>query len=163
MLAKGWTLGASSGLRFMHGVIRLYHKASVRLLTDYWRSHPADMIVSLVPNFNRAMFQAVNASLPAAYYVSILTDFADYPPHFWMESQDQHFSCGTEKAVEQALVMGHPKALIFRASGMILRPRFYDPVTVDRATERAKLGLDPSKPTGLVLFGGQGSKVMLSI
>ena len=46
---------------------------------------------------------------------------------------------------------------------MILRPSFYEPVTVDHAVERKKLGLDPERPTGLVLFGGQGSKVMLEI
>ena len=46
---------------------------------------------------------------------------------------------------------------------MILRPHFYEPVNVDRAAERARLGLDPTRPTGLVLFGGQGSKVMLEI
>jgi UDP-N-acetylglucosamine:LPS N-acetylglucosamine transferase len=46
---------------------------------------------------------------------------------------------------------------------MILRPTFYEPVTVDRAAERTRLGLDPEKPTGLVLFGAQGSKVMLEI
>jgi UDP-N-acetylglucosamine:LPS N-acetylglucosamine transferase len=46
---------------------------------------------------------------------------------------------------------------------MILRPKFYEPVKVDRAVERARLGLDPSRPTGLVLFGGQGSNVMLDI
>ena len=27
MLAKGWTLGSAQGLIFMHGVIRLYHRA----------------------------------------------------------------------------------------------------------------------------------------
>jgi UDP-N-acetylglucosamine:LPS N-acetylglucosamine transferase len=46
---------------------------------------------------------------------------------------------------------------------MILRPRFYEPVNVDRAAERLKLGLDPDRPTGMVLFGGQGSSVMLDI
>jgi UDP-N-acetylglucosamine:LPS N-acetylglucosamine transferase len=46
---------------------------------------------------------------------------------------------------------------------MILSPRFYEPVNADRTVERARLGLDPAKPTGLVLFGGQGSRVMLEI
>ena len=36
MLAKGWTLGSGQGLQFMHGVIRLYHGATVRLLTQHW-------------------------------------------------------------------------------------------------------------------------------
>ena len=46
---------------------------------------------------------------------------------------------------------------------MILRPSFYQPVTADRVAERRRLGLDPELPTGLVLFGGQGSSVMPEI
>jgi UDP-N-acetylglucosamine:LPS N-acetylglucosamine transferase len=80
-----------------------------------------------------------------------------------MERQKQWVICGTSKAVEQARAMGYGEDRILRASGMILRPGFYDPVKVDREAERQKLGLDPEKPTGLVLFGGQGSKVMLEI
>jgi len=164
MLAKGWTLGSAQGLQFMHGVIRLYHRPAVRVLTQYWKDTRPDMVVSLVPNFNRAMYQSLRAALPEVPYVTILTDFADYPPHFWIErGQDQFLVCGTEKAVEQARALGHSRDRIFATSGMILRPRFYEPVTVDRAAERVWLGLDPARPTGLVLFGGQGSKVMLEI
>src|SRR6185295_5631610 len=83
--------------------------------------------------------------------------------HFWMEKQVQYLICGSDKAVEQARALGYAPERILRASGMILRPGFYQPVTVDRAEERKKLGLDPERPTGLVLFGGQGSKVMLEI
>ena len=46
---------------------------------------------------------------------------------------------------------------------MILRPDFYEPTTVDRAVERVRLGLRADWPTGLVLFGGEGSKAMLRI
>ena len=46
---------------------------------------------------------------------------------------------------------------------MILRPKFYEPVTSDRSAERKRLGLDPNLPTGLVLFGGEGSSAMLNI
>jgi 1,2-diacylglycerol 3-beta-galactosyltransferase len=92
-----------------------------------------------------------------------LTDLADYPPHFWIERQNQYLICGTEKAVEQARSLGHPPERIFQTSGMILRPNFYQPINVDREAERRKLGLDPHLPTGLVLFGGQGSSVMPQI
>jgi hypothetical protein len=164
MLVKGWTLGSAQGLQFMHGVIRLYHDPTVRLLTAHWRDTQPDLVVSLVPNFNRAMYQSLRAALPAVPYVTILTDFADYPPHFWMETgQEQYFICGTEKAVQQARSLGYTDDRIYPASGMILRPRFYEPVNIDRERERERLGLDPSLPTGLVLFGGQGSKVMLEI
>ena len=163
MLARGWTLGAAQGLRLMHGVIRLYHSATVRVLKAHWTESRPDLLVSLVPNFNRALLQSLRAALPAVPFVTILTDFADYPPHFWIERQDQFLICGTDKAVEQAHAMGYPDQRVFRTSGMILRPIFYDPVKVDRSAERTRLGLDPAKPTGLVLFGGQGSKVMLDI
>ncbi len=168
LLAKGWTLGSAQGLVFMHGVIRLYHRPVVRLLIEYWKKTRPDMVVSVVPNFNRAMYESLRAALPKVPYVTILTDMADFPPHFWIESgQDQYFICGTDRAVEQARALGHRPERILRASGMILRPKFYEPAPIDRAAgrdrERARLGLDPSRPTGLVLFGGQGSSVMLDI
>ena len=163
MLAKGWTLGSAQGLRFMHGVIRLYHGKTVRLLERHWSETKPDLVVSLVPNFNRAMFESLQTALPRTPYVTILTDLADYPPHFWIEKQLQFLICGTEKAVEQAQAMGHDDAHVFRTSGMILRPRFYEPIVVDRPEERKRLGLDPGERVGLVLFGGQGSTAMLEI
>jgi hypothetical protein len=163
MLNRGWTLGSAQGLKFVHGMIRLYHRPIVRLLEEFWPESQPDLVVSLVPNFNRAMCQSLGAARPATPYVTILTDFADYPPHFWIERQEQYFICGTDKAVEQARELGHNDAHVFRASGMILRPKFYDDAKLDRAAERTRLGLDPAKPTGIVLFGGQGSKVMLEI
>ncbi len=164
MLAKGWTLGSAEGLMFIHGVIRLYHGSTTKLLSRHWLESKPDLVVSLVPNFNRTMYQGLRAALPQVPYVTILTDFADHPPHFWMEPhQEQFFICGTAKAADQARAQGHAEDRIFRTSGMILRPSFYQPVTADRALERTRLGLDPDKPTGLVLFGGQGSKVMIDI
>jgi 1,2-diacylglycerol 3-beta-galactosyltransferase len=163
MLARGWTLGASAGLRFMHRVIRMYHEPTVRLLSEFWRKDRPDMVVSLVPNFNRALREGLRGARPLAPYVTILTDFADYPPHFWIEQQDQYLICGTEKACQQAYALGHAKEKVFRTSGMILRPHFYVPLKVDRALERERLNLRPFVPTGLVLFGGQGSKVMIEI
>jgi hypothetical protein len=163
MLAKGWTLGSAQGLLFMQGVIRLYHRPTTKLLSRHWLESKPDMVVSLVPNFNRTLYQGLRKALPEVPYVTILTDFADYPPHFWMEKQEQYFICGTAKAELQARVLGHTEDRVFRTSGMILRPTFYEPVNVDRAAERLRLGLDPEKPTGLVLFGGQGSRVMLEI
>jgi hypothetical protein len=163
MLAQGWTLGSATGLRFMHLVLRAYHNPMVTLLERHWKATTPDLVVSLVPNFNRPVYDSLHGVLPKVRYVTILTDFADYPPHFWMEKQAQYLICGTEKAVEQARGLGYAADRIFRASGMILRPKFYQPVTADRAVERKKLGLDPNRTTGLVLFGGQGSSVMVDI
>jgi UDP-N-acetylglucosamine:LPS N-acetylglucosamine transferase len=46
---------------------------------------------------------------------------------------------------------------------MIIRPAFYEAPAGDRAAHMRQLGLDPDRPTGLVLFGGHGSKAMLGI
>lgn len=163
LLAKGWTLGSELMLPAMHRIIRLYHGAQVRLLTEHWKKTKPDMVVSVVPNFNRSMWESLKAASPATPYVTILTDMADYPPHFWMEKQEQYFICGTDRAEKQALGLGHSRDRVFRASGMILRPKFYEAAEIDRAAECRKIGLDPTKPIGLVLFGGQGSKVMLEL
>jgi 1,2-diacylglycerol 3-beta-galactosyltransferase len=95
--------------------------------------------------------------------VTILTDIADYPPHTWIERHPGYYICGSGKAVEQARAHGHPPERVFQVSGMILRPHFYSPPQIDTAAERTRLGLNPELPTGLVLFGGHGSDVMLSI
>jgi len=103
-------------------------------------------VVSLVPNFNRSICQSLAQALPGVPLVTILTDIADYPPHFWIErGGDQHFICGSAKAVEQARALGHPAEKVHRVSGMILNPRFYEipPLAPgERARARAELGFD---------------------
>jgi hypothetical protein len=166
MLKKGWTLGSPELMVGMHWVIRLFHSKTVGLLEAFWRERRPDMVVSLVPNLDRALCESLARALPGVPFVTILTDIADYPPHFWMEKQVQHFICGSAKAVEQAHGMGHAEDKVHRVSGMILNPRFYEiaPLSGEaRAAARAKLGFDPAKPVGLVLFGGQGSAAMRQI
>lgn len=163
LLANGWTLGSQYLLPSMHGIIRLYHPAQVRALADFWKRSDPAMVVSFVPNFNRALFQSLRQAKPETPFVTVLTDFADYPPHFWLENQDHHVICGTEKAYRQALASGKRRDRVFLVSGMILRPAFYEWIPRDRATERSSIGLHPAKPTGLILFGGQGSSVISKI
>ena len=162
-LKKGWTLGTPQSVRVLQLFIRLLHPQSVRLLEDFWRSSQADLVVSLVPHFNRAMAESLRHVRPATRFVTLLTDIADYPPHFWIEPLGQYIVCGSDRAVAQARAMDICDGRIFQASGMILHPRFYQAISCDRRAERKQRGLDPDAPTGLVLFGGQGSSAMLEI
>lgn len=162
-LKKRWTLGSPQLLRLLQAIIRLYHRQEVDLLERYWQTRKPDLVVSFVPHFNRALCESLSRACPGTPFVTVLTDLADYPPHFWIERQRQYLVCGTDKAVAQALALGHTRERVFRVSGMILHPRFYEPIAVEREAERRKLGLDPSLPTGLLLFGGQGSPVMADI
>ena len=163
LLKKGWTLGSDQLLKVLHLVIRLFEPKLVALLRDFWRTGRPDMVVSLIPNFDRALKLSLDEGLPGTPLVTILTDIADYPPHFWIEQQEQYLICGSDRAVEQARALGHQERFILRASGMILNPRFYQPIEADRRAERQRLGLNPEWPTGLVLFGGEGSALMIEI
>jgi len=163
-LARGWTLGLAQELKLLQALIRLGHRSLTAQLTRHWQKTKPDLVVSLVPNFNRAMYQALSAARPRVPYVTILTDFADSPPHFWIEPlQAQHLICGTEKAVAQARAAGYDEARIHRTSGMIIRPDFYQASSIDRRVEMRKLQLDPDLPTGIVMFGGHGSAAMRRI
>jgi 1,2-diacylglycerol 3-beta-galactosyltransferase len=166
VLRNGWTLGSGAVLQVLHGVVRVLHPFAVRRLADFWRNSPGgppDLVLSLVPNLNRTMCEALVQVAPGVPYVTLLTDLADYPPHFWIEKQEQFLICGASRAVDQARQMGHPPERIFRTSGMVLHPRFYTPDTSDRGAERRRLGLELDRVTGLVLFGGQGSRQILDI
>src|ERR1700692_2252483 len=143
MLRTGWTMGSPQLMRVMQLVVWTYHAPSVRVLEQYWKEHPADMVVSLVPHFNRALRESYEKAFPGRPFVTVLTDLADYPKHFWIERESQYLVCGTDKAVEQARALGHLDGTVFRTSGMILHPRFYEPSQGDQAAERKKLGLLP--------------------
>jgi UDP-N-acetylglucosamine:LPS N-acetylglucosamine transferase len=163
MLRNGWTLGTKQMVPVMHLLIRLSHRAQVQVLTRHWAAHRPDMVVSLIPHYNRALREALDHAWPGTPFVTILTDIADYPPNFWIERLDQYVVCGSDQAVRQARACGLPDSHIIRTSGMILHPRFYAPLPADRAEERMGMGLRPDLPTGLVLFGGEGSTDMVRI
>jgi 1,2-diacylglycerol 3-beta-galactosyltransferase len=133
------------------------------MLAKYWGEHPADLVLSVIPHFNRALAESIRRATPATAFATLLTDFADYPPHFWIERQRQFLICGTQKAEQQAFEHGHDRDHVFLASGMVMKAKFYEKPTVDREVELRRLGLDPALPTGIVLFGGHGSSTMLDI
>jgi Glycosyltransferase family 28 C-terminal domain len=164
LLRNGWTLGATQLLRVLQTTIKLFHGPLVKLLVKRFRQNPADLLVSVIPHFNREIAEAWKAVYPERPFVTIITDLADYPPHFWIEpNKEQFVICGSERAVEQARAMGKDASRIYATSGMILRPDFYDRESSDPAALRKEIGLQPELPTGILLFGGFGSKVMFEI
>jgi len=166
ILRKGWTRFARQLLIVLQTTIRVYHSPIVKLLRTYWAEHPSDLVLSVIPHFNREIAESLSpdgTGVAGPPFVTLITDLADFPPHFWIERESEYIIAGTERARQQALTIGLPDNHIFRTSGMILKPRFYEKISVDRVAERKKLGLEPNCPTGIVLFGGHGSQVMLDI
>jgi 1,2-diacylglycerol 3-beta-galactosyltransferase len=164
LLRNGWTLGTAQLLRVLQFTIRLFHGPMVKLLAGYFQQHPADLLVSVIPHFNREIGEAWSSVYAERPFVTIITDLADFPPHFWIEPmKEQNVICGTGRAVEQARQMGKDASHIFATSGMILRPDFYQAGNTDPVALRRELNLRPDLPTGMLLFGGFGSKVMYDI
>src|SRR5450631_1057376 len=139
-LARGWSLGLAQELKFLQALIRLCHQGMTNRLRRHWRRTQPDLVVSLIPNFNRTLCEALAGARPGAPYVTLMTDFADLPPHFWIEpGQSQHFICGTPKAVAQARAMGYGPSQVHATSGMIVRPDFYRGACVNRREAIAQL------------------------
>ena len=163
MIKKGWTLGTAQLLKGLHLLIRLCNKPVINLLNNHWEKTKPEMVVSLIPNFNRQMAESLWQILPGTPFVTILTDFADYPPHFWIEPESDFVICGTARAAQQACSMGHSAEKVFTTSGTILNPAFYASPVIDRFAVRESLGLQRDYTTGLVMFGGQGASAMADI
>lgn len=163
-LSSGFTLGLAQELRILQAMIRAAHAPIVERLARHWAQTKPDLVVSLVPNFNRALGQSVKCALRHVPFVTVMTDLADHPPHFWADLEGtEHLVCGTAHAYAQALSQGIPASRLHLVSGMMLTPGFYKPASTDRRAERRSHGIDTDSPVGLVMFGGHGSRAMRGI
>jgi len=146
-------------LRLMHAGIRVRRRALVRTLATWLRAQARpEAVVSVFPNFNGVLRDAVHEALPGVPLVVVLTDFADFPRRFWIEPGLDRVVVGSQEAAEQALGLGIPAERVSLVSGMILHPRFYragGPEVRERV--RAELGIGPLEFTVALLFGGKGS------
>ena len=98
-LKRGWTLGMAQELKLLQAMIRLGHGTMLKVLQRHWAQTEPDLVVSVVPNFNRVLGESVASSLPGVPFVTVMTDLADLPPHFWIEPDvPQHLVCGTPQA-----------------------------------------------------------------
>ena len=164
MQKSGWTWLWPLKMRLNKFLVKLNHDVGVKIFEEYWREQQPDLVLSFMPLYNKGLRESLEKAKPGTPYVTVMVDFADYPPAFWIEPETDNYTvCGTEKAVAQARALGTKEELIISSSGMVIHPRFYESLTDDRATERQKLGLDPDRLTGVVMFGGHGSKAMLDI
>lgn len=146
------------GLQWL--VRRLQARLARRVAEEISRCQPA-AVLSVIPNFNGVLADAVRQSRPRVRFFVLLTDFADFPPHFWLEPGLDSAIVPTDHAVRQALDVGLPSDRIFRISGLVLHPRFYPrPPAERRAVLRRAMGIGDDQPVVLVIFGGKGSPEM---
>jgi UDP-N-acetylglucosamine:LPS N-acetylglucosamine transferase len=165
ILRHRWNVFMVPLLRVMHGAIRVRRRALVRTLAAWLRARPRPgAVVSVFPNFNGVIRDAIAAAHPGVPLVVVLTDLADFPPRFWIERGLDRVVVATDEARGQALAMGIPEGRITRVSGMVLHPRFHRPSEKDAGPRfRAEHGLSPTDFVVTLLFGGKGSPEMLPL
>jgi 1,2-diacylglycerol 3-beta-galactosyltransferase len=163
LLRSGWTMGTRLYVAVMHRAIAMMHPALVDAFSKRWHELQPDLVLSVTPHLNRAMFESLRAVRPHAHFVVMPSDMADCPPHFWFERLDHAVICGTERLYEQARAIVPRPDNVWRVSGMALRPNFYDPIQAERSAERQAIGLRPDLPTGLLSFGGFASPRVVEI
>jgi hypothetical protein len=148
-------------LRLMQFCIRRLRGPLSRKMAQELRAAPAPLVMSLAPNFNAVLRDAVRAALPGTSFFVLLTDYADFPRHFWIEPGVDRVVVGSDRAAQQAREAGLPEERITRTSGMVLHPRFYaggGPAARDIA--RRELGIPHDAFVVMELFGGKGSAEM---
>jgi UDP-N-acetylglucosamine:LPS N-acetylglucosamine transferase len=165
ILRRNWNMLMVPLLRLMHAVIRIRRRALVRRLGEWLRTVPCPAaVVSVMPNFNGVMRDAIEATHPGTPLVVVLTDLADFPPRFWIEPGIDRVVVGTDEAREQALGLGLPPERITRVSGMVLNPSFYRAGGAEgREGARKGLGLGTEDFVVTLLFGGKGSPQMVPL
>src|SRR5262245_14191158 len=161
ILRRRWTVLLEPLLRLMHGAIRLRLRSLSNAPTQHLAalSRPA-AVLSVMPNLNGVIRDALAAAHPGVPFTVLLTDFADFPPRFWMEPGIGRVIVGSPQAAAQARQLGIAEECVSRVSGMVLHPRVYQmggPQARARVRDELRIADDF---TILLIFGGKGSPEM---
>jgi 1,2-diacylglycerol 3-beta-galactosyltransferase len=157
MLRRRYTAILHPLLRVLHRLIALRRSSLVRGLVPLLKASRPAAVVSVIPNFNGVIRDALRETHPDVPFLVLLTDLADLPPHFWIEPGLDGVIVGTDEAAAQARTIGLADERIHRVSGMVLHPRFYAGTGDARSRLRGELGVPEGAFTAMLLFGGKGS------
>jgi 1,2-diacylglycerol 3-beta-galactosyltransferase len=165
ILRQHWNAFMVPLLRVMHAGIRVRRRAIVRTLAAWLRAQPRPAaVVSVFPNFNGIVKDALEAAHPGVPLVVVLTDLADFPPRFWIEPGLDRVVVATDEARRQAREIGIPDERIARVSGMVLHPRFHRGGGEGAGARfRMEAGFAPDDFVATLLFGGKGSPEMIPL
>jgi len=164
ILRRRWTLLLGPLLRLLHLAIAMRRRSLVAAFARHLSANPPALVLSVVPNFNGVVRDAVRMACPGVPMLVLLTDLADLPPGFWIEPGLDLVIVATDRAQAQARAIGLAEDRIARVSGMVLHPRFHraaEPGLRDRI--RQELGMGQGAFATLLLFGGKGSPEMVPL
>ncbi len=161
LVRRRWTGFLAPLLRALHLLVAGMHGRLVRAVAAHLAGRRPAAVVSVMPNFNAVLRDAVRAAHPGVPFIVVMTDWADFPPHFWIEPGVDLLITGSEEGVRQAGALGLSPDRVHRVSGMLLHPRFSRVRDAGkRSAVRHDLGISQEAFVLLVLFGGKGSAEM---
>jgi 1,2-diacylglycerol 3-beta-galactosyltransferase len=164
MIRRGQTRFLVPMLHVLHGVIRVRQSTFAAAIAKALSAYRPAAVVSVLPNFNAVLRDAVRQSHPGVPFLVTLTDFADFPPHFWIEPGVDRVIVASEHAAQQAVALGLSADRVSRTSGMPLNPAFYRGGGAEvRARVRREFGFSDEDFVVLLLFGGKGAPEMESL
>lgn len=134
------------------------NKSSLFYMKQFWQNESPNMVVSFIPFANHVVGESLHEILPHVPFVVLLTDLDEWIAKLWFSSSYAHYLCPSNKAMQQATKLNI--ACTNRISGVVINSKFYDRFDIDKTEVRKKLGLQSQSFTGLVMFGGRGSKDM---
>ena len=158
---------ATAAIEILHSATSFILPLATPTLRSVFRSHWCQtpdlaVVVSFVPMLNAVFAETLPSHVKL---FTVFTDFSHTPGHPWIQHPRQHIITGTDIAFAQALshaylpINFHSASMnVTKSSGMVVHPRFYKsafkPTENAKEDMIAKLGLIPTFPTYLVLFGG---------
>lgn len=132
--------------------------AAAESVSTFWREHDPAAVVSVIPICNHFLSRALHRARPDCPYIVVAVDFEEALLRYWFDpAADAHYLCPSSKLMARCLAAGIPASRCVSVPGMPIDPAFYEGGAIDRARALTDAGLDPSQPTVLVSFGGQGS------
>jgi UDP-N-acetylglucosamine:LPS N-acetylglucosamine transferase len=159
LISHNFGYGSEFMLRLSQKIIQFYYEEIVETLTSYHINNRPDIVISTIPNFNKAINESLYRS--NGIHISrkqplivVVCDFADLPPHFWVEDIDAFYICPTQKVFEQVCHEAPNYQYIVPTNGVVLREEFYNHEYIYTQNKSA---------IGLVSFGGYGSNSMLRL
>ena len=130
----------------------------LRWTSDFWKDSPPDAVISVTPMKHTIVYEAARCINPKVHCITIPVDFSEMIPGYWYQPAiEQHYLVGSDRLHKDALASGVRPSDVTPLGGMIIDPRFYETNSINRAEFLEAMGLDPSLPTGVISFGGQGT------
>lgn len=150
----GWGFNLLNGRRRVWTICHLAWPLTYPRALRLFQEHPADVIVSFHPVPVYTLSRALEWAGLSTPFIAVGTDLVVMNAA-WVAPGVRRYLVATEAAREQLLRHGVEPERI-EVTGLPIGPQFQQVATEEPAAVRRRLGLEPDRPTVLLMGGGVG-------